>query len=292
MHPVWSPAVNEHLAKLGLDFLTAYVGGRGSVLGDPAGAVVAAAFAWFEPGLVTGLWDAARQVVPPAQLATAREEATAAGLRDVLAGEDVAGVADLLADAAEPADGAGRPLFSGLRARGRPEDPMLRLWWACSLAREHRGDSHIAAAATAGLSPVEMNILTELWVGMPLLSYTATRGWAAEVMQQGVSNLERRGWIRYGGLTGDGRLARQEIEYRTDQQEHTIVTALGQDLDDIGDQLDAWGQLCIEAARLPAGHPQARGRPDTRPSSRGRKLGVSTRATAALFALEHGLLRA
>jgi len=59
----------------------------------------------------------------------AREEATAASLRDVLAGEAVAGVADLLADAAEPADGAGRPLFSGMRARGRPDDPMLRLWW-------------------------------------------------------------------------------------------------------------------------------------------------------------------
>jgi hypothetical protein len=123
MHPVWSPAVNEHLAKLGLDFLAAYVGGRGSVLGDPAGAVVAAAFAWFEPDLVTGLWDAARPIVPPAQLATARNEATAASLSDVLAGEDVAGVADLLADAAEPADGMGRPLFSGLRSAGRPADP-------------------------------------------------------------------------------------------------------------------------------------------------------------------------
>jgi len=238
-------------AGLGLDFLAGYVGGRGSVLGDAAGAVVAAAFAWFEPGLVAGLWDAARSVVPPAQLAAAREEATAASLRDVLAGEDVAGVADLMADAAEPADGAGRPLFSGLRSRGRPEDPMMRLWWACSLAREHRGDSHVAAAATAGLSPVEMNILTELWVGMPLLSYTATRGWPAEVMGEGVSNLERRGWIRYGGLTDDGRLARQELEYRTDQQEQSIVTALGRNLDDVCDHLNAWGQLCIEAGAFP-----------------------------------------
>jgi hypothetical protein len=251
MHPVWGPVVNEHLAGLGLDFLGAYVGGRGSVLGDPAGAVVAAAFAWFEPGLVTGLWEAARSVIPPAELAAAREEATAASLADVLAGEDVAGVADLLADAAEPADGAGRPLFSGLRARGRPEDPMLRLWWACSLAREHRGDSHVAAAATAGLGPVEMNILTELWVGMSLLSYTATRGWPAEAMEQGVSNLERRGWIRYGGLTDDGRLARQEIEYRTDQQEQAIVTALGRNLDEVCDQLNAWGQLCIDAGAFP-----------------------------------------
>jgi hypothetical protein len=251
MHPVWSPAVNEHLTGLGLDFLSGYVGGRGSALGDPAGAVVAAAFGRLEPGLVGGVWDAARSVVPPARLAAARDEATAASLSDVLAGEDVAAVADLLADAAEPADGAGRPLFSGLRARGRPSDPMLRLWWACSLAREHRGDSHIAAAATAGLGPVEMNILTELWVGMPLLSYTATRGWPAEAMDHGVRNLQRRGWIRYGGLTEDGRLARQELEYRTDQQEQSIVTALGSQLDEVCDQLNAWGQRCIEAGAFP-----------------------------------------
>jgi hypothetical protein len=96
-----------------------------------------------------------------------------------------------------------------------------------------------------------MNILTELWVGMSLLSYTATRGWPAEAMEQGVSNLERRGWIRYGGLTEDGRLARQELEYRTDHQEQAIVTALGRNLDEVCDQLNAWGQLCIEAGAFP-----------------------------------------
>ena len=54
MHAVWNRTTNERLAQLGLDFLTSYVGGRGASLGDPAGAVVAAAFAWFEPGLEAG----------------------------------------------------------------------------------------------------------------------------------------------------------------------------------------------------------------------------------------------
>ena len=173
MHAVWNRTTNERLAQLGLDFLTSYVGGRGASLGDPAGAVVAAAFAWFEPGLVATLWEAARNAVPPDRLAQARDEATVASLREVLAGEDPAEVASLLADAAEAADGMGRPLFSGRRADGRPRDAVHCLWWACGLVREHRGDSHVAAAAAAGLDPVEMNILTELWIGMPLLSYTA-----------------------------------------------------------------------------------------------------------------------
>ena len=43
MHAVWNRTTNERLARLGLDFLTSYVGGRGACLGDPAGAVVAVA---------------------------------------------------------------------------------------------------------------------------------------------------------------------------------------------------------------------------------------------------------
>src|SRR6266702_5757589 len=125
---------------------------RGACLGEPTGAVVAAAFAWFEPGLVTALWDAARSAVALDRLVRARDESTVASLREILAGEDPGEVASLLADAAEPADGMGRPLFSGRRADGRPEDPVHLLWWACGLVREHRGDSHVAAAAAAGLS--------------------------------------------------------------------------------------------------------------------------------------------
>jgi len=251
MHAVWSRTVNERLARLGLDFLTSYVGGRGASLGDPAGAVVAAAFAWFEPGLVATLWEAARTAVAPGRLAQARDEATVASLREVLAGQDPGEVAGLLADAAAAADGMGRPLFSGRRADGRPADAVHCLWWACGLVREHRGDSHVASAAAAGLDAVEMNILTELWIGMPLLSYTATRGWAPEAMQRAVARLERRGWLRDGALTEDGVAGRLSIEQRTDAQEQAIVAALGDRLREVCDRLNHWGQLCIEAGAFP-----------------------------------------
>ncbi len=251
MHAVWSRTTNERLARLGLDFLTSYVGGRGTFLGEPSGAVVAAAFAWFEPGLVTALWDAARSAVPCDQLVQARDESTVTSLREVLAGDDPGEVAGLLADAAAAADGMGRPLFSGRRADGRPQDSVHLLWWACGLVREHRGDSHVAAAATAGLNAVEMNILTELWIGMPLLSYTATRGWSPEVMQHAVVRLESRGWIRAGDLTDAGRAARLAIEQRTDEQEQQIVTALDGRLDEVCTRLNHWGQMCIEARAFP-----------------------------------------
>jgi hypothetical protein len=255
MHWLWNRHTNEELAALGLDFLTGYVWGRAASLGDPAPAVVVATFAWFEPGLLAGLYEAARSAVPRERLLEVKDAATAESLAGVLAGADpaeVADVADALAGAVEGADGTGRPLFSGLRERGRPGDPFQRLWWACDLVREHRGDTHVAVANAAGLGPVEMNVLTECWIGMPLLSYTATRGWPEAAMSAAVDGLEARGWLRDGALTDAGRAARAGLEDRTDAAEQTIAEALGGRLDEVCARLDAWGERCIAAGAFPA----------------------------------------
>jgi hypothetical protein len=237
MHALWSPTTNERLAALGLDFLGAYVGGRASSLGRPVGAVVAAAFAWFEPGMISGLYDLAARTVGTDELIGVRDEATTASLRTVLDGEDVGGT--------------GRPLFSGLRGKGRPVDAVQRLWWACDLVREHRGDSHVAAAAVNGVGPVEMNILTERWLGMPLYSYTATRGWPETQMHRSAASLEDRGWLHDGDLTDEGRAARAAIEARTDAQEQSVVDALGPDLDALCARLARWSDRCVAAATFP-----------------------------------------
>lgn len=252
MHPLWNRHTNERLAALGLDFITGYVGGRAASLGDPVPPVVAAAFAWFEPRLLAGWYEAARSAAPRDRLLAARDVATAESLAQILAGDDPARIADLLAGAAEGADGTGRPLFSGLRGRGRPDDPFQRLWWACDLVREHRGDSHVAVATAAGLGPVEMNVLTECWIGMPLLSYTATRGWPEAAMDAAVDGLEARGWLRDGVLTAAGRAARAGLEDRTDAAEQGIVAALGDRLDEVCARLDDWSERCIAAGAFPA----------------------------------------
>ena len=73
------------------------------------------------------LWDAARTAVALDRLVQARDESTVASLREILADEDPGEVASLLADAAEAADGMGRPLFSGRRAGDRLEEVCARL---------------------------------------------------------------------------------------------------------------------------------------------------------------------
>ena len=80
MHALWNRRTNERLAALGLDFITGYVGGRAASLGEPSPPVVAAAFAWFEPNLLAGWYEAARSAAPRERLLAVRDAATAASL--------------------------------------------------------------------------------------------------------------------------------------------------------------------------------------------------------------------
>ena len=168
MHAVWCARTNRRLADaFGLDFLGAYVWGRASALGDAAPGVVVAGFAVFEPSFLAGVYTDARSKAAWADLVAARDAATEESLGELLPGEAVADVTAVLRRGIDAADPAGRPLFAGLAGREWPTDGYGQLWRACDILREHRGDSHIAACVAAGLDAVEMNVLTEVWLGMP-----------------------------------------------------------------------------------------------------------------------------
>jgi Helix-turn-helix family len=251
MHSVWSRTTNECLAELGLDFLGAYVWGRAAALGEPDAGVVVSSFAVFEPRMLTSTYGQARSVCPRATMLSARAEATIESLGAALGDADVTPVADRLAAAVMAADVTGRPLFAGLARQPWPDEPIGRLWRACELAREHRGDSHVAASIARGLDPITMNVLTELWVGFPLGGYTATRGWSAVQIEQTAASLRAAGLIESDQLTAAGLRARDELEATTDALEQPIVEALGADLDAVTDQLAHWSELCIAAQALP-----------------------------------------
>ncbi len=251
MHSVWSRTTNERLAGLGLDFLGSYVWGRASCLGEPSPGVVAATFAVFEPGFVGATYDAARLACTRDDLITARNEATITSLGTALAGETVEGAATLLERVAIGLDGTGRALYSGLRDQPWPTDPVGRLWRGCELLREHRGDSHVAACIAVGLGPVEMNVLTELWVGLPLGSYTASRGWSGERIGEAADGLRQRSLIDGDELSTEGRAMRDRIEATTDSMEQPVVEALADGIDPLIEQLSSWSARCIDAGAFP-----------------------------------------
>jgi hypothetical protein len=253
-HAIWSAKTNEVLAKLGLPFVPGYLWGRAVGLGDPSVETVVAAFAIYDPRLVKALYEHARSQCGRAGFLAAREEATIASLHDVLGDVDVTHVVTALRRGIEAADPAGRTLFAGVLSLGWPEDPLGQLWRACDLLREHRGDSHMAVWVAAGLSPVAINLLTELWLGMPLGAYTAMRrGWSEAEIAAAVAYLESRGLMAAGEITPAGRRLRDELEDRTDALEQPILDAIGDDFEPAARALDRWSAALAEAGAFPPG---------------------------------------
>ena len=251
IHAAWSRLTNERLATLGLDFLTGYVWGRAACLGDVPATLVVAAFAAFEPGLITTVYEEARSHTSREKLLAVRDEATIESLQTILGSANVTDAVSILRRGLSAVDGTGRALFSGLLARPWPDHPIGQLWHACDMVREYRGDSHIAAYITACLGPVDMNILTELYVGMPLGSYTATRGWSEEVIASHTEQLQKKGLIADGALTPDGLRLREEIETSTDAMEQPLIEAIGDDFEPLIAQLNEWSERCIQAGAFP-----------------------------------------
>lgn len=151
----------------------AYFAGRAAPLGrDTPAEVVHALFYNFADGEVArhipAVWD---RVTPEAANA-ARQRGSVAALRRLL-GElldtpATARAANLLVQAGTSARTDGRALYAALRTMPVPTEPSARLWHGANLLREHRGDGHIAALVTLGISGTESHVLHTLADGVPV----------------------------------------------------------------------------------------------------------------------------
>jgi hypothetical protein len=250
-HPYWARLVNERLAERGLNFLSGYVWGRAAPMGEPAAPVVAAVFAAFEPGLIASLYEDGRRAIGRDDLLRIQEAATVESLRTTVGDAHVQNVVAVLQRGVEAADSAGRPMFVGLRSLPTPSEPLAQLWRVCQAVREHRGDSHVAVYTSAGFDPVQMNIMTELWTGWPLGTFSATRAWSPQRTDHALTDLRARELLDGDTLTMYGVEVRQQIEERTDALEQPFLDAIGADLEHVLDQLNEWGRQVIEAGDFP-----------------------------------------
>lgn len=145
-------AYGNELGFSGLDF---YVAGRGGVLGDAPGAVVAATFVFWEPGLIADAWERAGAVMPRAQAVTEFVGVATRWANAKLPDEfDSARLAHLAGQLADAASVAAVPLFAGWRALPEPsaDDPKALCIHRMNALRELRGGIHGAAIVSAGLS--------------------------------------------------------------------------------------------------------------------------------------------
>lgn len=249
----WSREAYDRYNDLGLGFFDAYVWGRAASLGTPPAAVVVATFGVFEPTFLASVYEAGRGATSREKILTAREDGASASLRRLLGDEIAVGrVADDLLAALANLDCTARPLYAGLLALPVPSNPHGRLWRAAELVREHRGDGHLAACIAAGLGPVTMTLLTELWLGYPAGQYLSSRGYGPEHQANAMKELQSRGWISSSGeLTDAGIQARREIEQATDESQDALIGGLGGGLDSIITATSTWSERVIDGGSFP-----------------------------------------
>lgn len=201
-------------------FWTGYFACRAAPFGPVGPEVVEATFFNFSPGRVRAAIPEAWSVAAPGDLVAARRAAAAAALRRLV--PDIERDAGRLAGMLEPlvatTSPAGRPLFAANQALSAPDDPVERLWQACTAAREHRGDGHVAALVTADLDGCEALVLFGADDRNPpgdLLR--ESRGWSAEEWAVSSERLGSRGLLDSAGRLTDGGVAlRTDIETATD----------------------------------------------------------------------------
>jgi hypothetical protein len=241
----------EQYKALGLHPGLAYFPVRSAALGAVPAEVVEATFYVFAPRQVRKVLPECWSGVTPEQVLAARHEGVRLTLHRILdetlaQGPDGAldEAVQLARQACEGLTSPGRSLYAAHAALPWPDEPLLQLWHAATLVREHRGDGHVAALLTAGLSPVEA-----MWTygladgpGVTLGFLRASRGWteaewqeaADRLMEQDLVEAAQDGGVRGSGLrlTDSGRTLREELE------ETTKLSAL-----------DGWAHLGLDGTR-------------------------------------------
>jgi hypothetical protein len=228
----------------------AYFTSRGSLMGQVAPQVVAAAFGVFNPEVVVPCVQMGWGLTDAPTIFAARRRGAVGQLARVLGErpDSIDRAAGLLERAVTPLQVTGRPLFAGLRSQwDDPGDPLTRFFHLGDELREYRGDAHIAAWTTAGLDAVEIGLLTELFLGLQLRTYIRSRAWSDADLDAALDRLRARGWIEGDDFTPAGRAAREEVEWHTDRQLRPAIEALGDQFDGLLTLLGPFGAALRDA---------------------------------------------
>lgn len=237
--------------------MVSYFTSRGSLMGQVPGELVAAAFAVFNPVVVVPAVTAGWAITDAKSVCAARRDGAVAQLQRIL-GSNPAGVDEarrILQRAVSVLRPEGRPLFAGTLSQSIPDDALAACWHYGDMLREFRGDAHTAAWISAGFDATEIGLMTELFWGLPLKSYSRTRGWSEDDYRAAIDRLESRGLIGDGAFTDAGRAAREGVERATDTQMTVALEAMGDDLDRLLGLLTPWSQAVQTHKGYPASGP-------------------------------------
>jgi hypothetical protein len=242
-------------------FWMGYFAGRSAPMGPAGPGLVVATFYNFAPRMV-------RHAIPDAwSFASAEEvlEARLVGVDAVLrrmfegavASPEIAEAAALAEQAVMEADGAGRPLFAANAGLCVPTEPHLRLWWATTCLREHRGDGHNALLLESGVDGCEAHVTLSATGVIPRSVLQDNRGWTDEEWSDASERLRERGWLNEeGSLTAAGREVRRQIENDTDRLAAEPWWRLGETASRrLADLLEPFAQHILSTGEIPTHNP-------------------------------------
>ncbi len=202
----------------------AYFAYRAAPMGPVPASVVTATFYNFAPRMVEravpGVWD----ILAPGEILARRNELVAEALGRIWADgrldAEIAEAAELAALAVGAVEVEARPLAAAHAELPRPDGPpALRLWHACTVWREYRGDGHNLALAAAGIDGLESHLLMAAHGHGNQATITGIRGWTEDEWVAATGRLVARGILTDGGAyTEAGRRFRSEIEAETDER--------------------------------------------------------------------------
>jgi len=162
----FAPEIPEADTALGLrGFWMSYFAGRAAPMGPVGPEPVIASFFNFAPTMVRRALPDAWGFAGSDDVLATRLETVDTVLRrllgDAVDGPGVAEAAELGTKAAALCPIEGRPLAAAWSAVA-PSGSLpthVRLWLACTVVREHRGDGHVAALVEAGLDGCEVHVM-------------------------------------------------------------------------------------------------------------------------------------
>ena len=190
-----------------------------------------ATFVNFAPSIVARHLPRAWTLASPDQVVTARSAAARASLTRLLDGVDdpaLPELAVLLREACAALTPEGRPLYAAHADLPWPDEPVLQVWHAVTLLREHRGDGHVHSLVRHGLTGLEA-LVTHTLTGRGFTQQAAqtTRGWSDEEWTAALAGLTERGLVADGALTAAGVQLRASIEQETDALSAAPFVRLG-----------------------------------------------------------------
>lgn len=234
----FAPEAAQRYADLGLNDRSGYFASRSAPMGPVEAEVVIATFFNFYPGLVRSAMADVWSTTNAEAVLRGRLEAADAALRrvlgDAVGSQHLARAAQLARIAAEAAGERpqGRPLFAGHASLPWPDEDHLVLWHAQSMLREYRGDGHVAALCTAGLSGAEALVIHAATGEVPAAVLRSTRAWPDGEWEEAVESVRSRGWLAADGtlaLSPAGAAHRQSVEHMTDKLAVHPYAVLGEE---------------------------------------------------------------